>query len=509
MTGVSNTGTAETLIAFGSVFVISVAVVWYGAHRIRSAADYFVAGGRIGVVANALALAGDFVAAGGFLSLTGLVALRGADAMVFAIGVIFGWPLMLFLFAEPLRALGKFTFADVLIARLKDERLRRVAAFNQLLIILASLSAQLIGAAALLHLIFGTSSTASLTLIGLVTTAYILFGGMLATTWLQIIKAMLMMMVAITLLVVAQSHVGGGPVSTFMTAVSRDGPGVVMPGALFDNAWETPSLLLGLALGGASMPHVLMRMNTATSPDMARQSVFLGTGIIVVFHVIVMLLGFLAMILVGGGAIRAADPGGNMALPLLAQAVGGPVMFGIVGAVALSTILAVTSGLGIAGAAALAHDLLLPMMKNRNVSPRLELILGRVSCVALMSIALCLAALFRGQNLAFLSALASAIAASANFPVLVLAVFYKKFTSAGALAGMLAGTLTSVGLIAASPLIQVSVLGHESAPFPLRNPGIVSVPIALLAALIVCALSRSSARSSEAIQTSALSENSR
>jgi len=509
MTHLSEVAGPEALIAFGAVFIISVGIVWVAARRTNTAADYFVAGGRIGAWANALALAGDFVAAGGFLSLTGLIALHGADGMVFAIGVIFGWPLMLFLFAEPLRALGKFTLADVLVTRLGDPRLRGVAALNQLVIIVTSLTAQFVGASALLQLLFGTSGQGSLLVIGLVTAGYVLVGGMLATTWLQIVKATLMMLIAGAVLVAALSHVGFNPLSVFTAAVSRGGPTVLIPGSLFDSPWDIPSLLFGLALGGASMPHVLMRMNTATSPRVARRGVFLGTGIIVLFHLIVLLLGFMAMVLVGGDDIRAADVGGNMALPLLAHIVGGPVLLGVVGAVALSTILAVTAGLGIAGAAALSHDLLMPALAGWAASPRLELLIGRASSVILIIVALGLAAIFRGQNLAFLSALAGALAASANFPVLVLAIFYKRFTAVGAIAGMLCGTLASIVLIIASPLVQISVLGHSAAPFPLRNPGIVTIPIAFLIAIGVSLATKNKVSVSDSTRAGALSKNSR
>jgi cation/acetate symporter len=257
------------------------------------------------------------------------------------------------------------------------------------------------------------------------------------------------------------------------------------------------------------MPHVLMRMNTAASPRVARQGVFLGTGIIVLFHLIVLLLGFMAMVLVGGDAIRSADAGGNMALPLLAHVVGGPVLLGVVGAVALSTILAVTAGLGIAGAAALSHDLVMPALAGWATAPRLELFVGRASSVILIVVALGLAAIFHGQNLAFLSALAGALAASANFPVLVLAIFYKGFTAIGAIAGMLCGTLASIILIVASPLVQISVLGHSTAPFPLRNPGIVTIPIAFLVAMGVSLATKNKMSVSDSTRAGTLSQDSR
>ena len=476
------------ILSFAAVLCGAVAIVALAARRNKTSADYFVAGGKIGAWSNALALAGDFVAAGGFLSITGLIALYGADGMVFAVGVIAGWPLMLFLFAEPLRRLGKFTLADVLVSRLRDERVRPVVAANQILIILAVMTAQLVGASAIIRLLFGISTELSLVIIGAVVGIYVLFGGMLATTWLQIVKAVLMIAIATGIAVAALTHFAFSPLVLVHRAVALRGPQIVMPNQIFGNSFDTVSLLLGLALGGASMPHMLIRLNTAIDPRGARQAVFLGTGIIVIFHLILLILGFSAMVLVGASAIRALDPGGNMALPLLADLVGGNALLGIVSAITIATILAVCSGLGIAAAATLSHDLW-QGTRLASQSPRGELLIGRISGTALMMLSLVLAWVFRDQNLGFLSALGGALAASANFPILLLAIFYPRFTAAGAIAGMVAAMLTNVVLIYLSPLVQVSVLGHANAVFPLHNPGIVSIPVAILAALIVSASS--------------------
>ena len=297
--GASSILTPAIAIPFLGVFLLSIAVVAWSARRTRTVSDYFVAGERIGAWPNALALAGDFVAAGGFLGLTGLIALNGADGMVFAIGVICGWPLMLFLFAGPLKRLGLYTLADVLTRRLGDERLRSLVAANQVLIVLAHLTAQLMGGAALIQLLTGLAAVQGLTVMAVIVVAFMLFGGMIATTWLQIIKAVMMISITAGILLACLAHFGFNPLAMLRVAAANGGPGVLAPGRLFHDPLDTVSLLLGISLGGASMPHVLMRMNTVADPWTANRSVQIGTGLIVAFHLIVLLLGFSAMALLG------------------------------------------------------------------------------------------------------------------------------------------------------------------------------------------------------------------
>ncbi len=344
--------------------------------------------------------------------------------------------------------------------------------------------AQLVGATALLRLLFGMSEAVSLPLLGLLIVGYVMLGGMLATTWLQIVKASLMIAIAVLIAILSLARFGFDPMSLFGAAVAARGPEVLAPGRLFASPFDTASLLLGLAFGNACMPHILMRINTVTDPTAARRSVFAGTTIIVAFHLIVLVLGFAAMVIIGAPAIRAADPGGNMALPLLARAVGGDALLGAVSAVALATILAVVSGLVMAGAASLAHDIWAQSGRVK-VTGSGELWASRVATVALVVVALALTFLFSGQNVGFLSAMGYAVAASANFPVLLLTLFWRGQTAAGALWGMIAGLVSSLVLICLSPAVYVGVLHFPSAPFPLQNPALVSVPIGLLADLVV------------------------
>lgn len=474
----------ELLAPFALVLLVSIGIIVYAARRTRTVSDFLVAGNRISATQNALALAGDFVGVGGFFAITGLIGVFGADGYVLAIGAICGFPFMLFLFAEPLRRLGRYTISDVLCTKLQDERLRTATAVTQLVAVLAQLVAQLVGAAALLHLLFGFSYEVSLSVMAAIIVSYVMLGGMLATTWLQIVKACLMIAIAALIAVLSLQRFGFDPLSLLDAAVAARGPDILVPGRLFASPFDTASLLLGIALGNACMPHILMRVNTVTDPVAARQSVFVGTSIIIAFHLIVLILGFSALVLIGAPAIRAADPGGNMALPLLAQAVGGDAMLGAVSAVALATILAVVSGLVMAGAASLAHDIW--ARGNRGgLSPARQLWTSRVATVLIVAGAVALTFLFRGQNVGFLSAMGYSIAASANFPVLLLTLFWRGQTPAGALAGMVGGLVTSVVLILLSPAVYVSVFHFPAALFPLQNPALVGVPAGFLINFLV------------------------
>ena len=473
------------LLPFGAVLLSSLIIVVVAARRTRSVADYFVAGNRVTATQNALALTGDFVGVGGFFAITGLIGVFGADGYVLAIGAICGFPLMLFLFAEPLRRLGKYTFADAVIASLHDERIRILAAVTQLVLVLVQLTAQLVGAMALLRLLFGMVDASALALIGATVVAYVLIGGMVATTWLQIVKASLMLLVAALLAALALARFGFNPLHLLDGAVAARGAAAIVPGRLFVNSWDTLSILLGLALGNASMPHILMRLNTVTDGWAARRSVFAGICLIVAFHLIVLVLGYASMAIVGTDAIRQADPGGNMALPLLARALGGDFLLGTISAIALATVLAVVTGLVMAGSATLTQDLWITTLRRAALQPRQQLLVGRITTVVIVAAALGLTALSQGQNIGFLSALGYSVAASANFPALLLTLCWRGRTPQGIVASMATGLVSSLVLIWLSPLIQVGILHHAAAIFPLQNPAVVSVPLALAMGIAV------------------------
>jgi cation/acetate symporter len=315
--------------------------------------------------------------------------------------------------------------------------------------------------------------------------AYVLFGGMLATTWVQIVKAVMLLAGALLLAVLVLARFGGNPLELFATAAERYGAQVLGPGQLVSDPLDALSLGLALMLGTAGLPHILMRFYTVPDARTARSSVSWATGFIGAFYLLTFVLGFGAMVIVTPAAIRAVDRGGNMAAPLLAEAVGGTGFLGFIAAVAFATILAVVAGLTLSGAAALSHDLWLNVVRRGQAPESEQFRVARVAAVLGGVVSIALGIVFKGENVAYMVGLAFAIAASANFPALLLSVFWGPFTTRGAQASMLSGTAAALGLIYFSPTIQVGVLGHQTAPFPLRNPGLVSIPLAFLVGILV------------------------
>lgn len=469
-------------------------VTWWAARRTHSTEDYLAAGRSISTGQNGLALAGDFIAAAGFLGIAGVVSLSGFDGLIYAIGGVVGWPIMMFLLAEPLRNLGRYTFADVLAYRTGGAGIRSIAAVTGLIVVMIYLIMQMVGAGTLVQLLFGLPYRTAVVVIGGLMLVYVLFGGMLATTWVQIINACLMILAAAIMLFLALSQYGFDIPALLRAAAARGGPAVLVPGRAISGPFEAVSVALGLALGVASLPHVLMRFYTVPDARTARRSLFVATTIVTVFLGSTFLLGFSAMALVGPEAIRAADRGGNMALPLLAEAVGGSALLGFVCAVSFATILAVVAGLVISGAAALSHDLWTNVVRRGSATPQEQLLVARIASAALCAVAIVLGMLFQGQNIAYLVGLSTAVAASANFPALVLAIFWPRLTGAGASAGMLAGLGLSVLLIVLSPLVQIDLLHNASAIIELRNPAVISVPVAFLVAILTSLLTASPAQ---------------
>jgi len=317
---------------------------------------------------------------------------------------------------------------------------------------------------------------------------YVLFGGMIATTWVQIVKAVLLMGGALLLAVLVLLRFGGSPAALFAAAAERYGDAVLAPGKLVANPLDALSLGLALMFGTAGLPHILMRFYTVPDARAARTSVFVATGLIGLFYLLTFILGFGAMVLVGPEAIRAVDKGGNMAAPLLAELLGGTPFLGFIAAVAFATILAVVAGLTLSGAAALSHDLWVSVVRKGHAEAREQLLVARVATLLLGVVAVALGITFKGQNVAFMVSLAFAIAASANFPALILAIFWRGYTTAGAVTSMVVGTVTALALIWLSPTIQVDVLGQAEAWFPLKNPALVTVPLSFVAGILVSVL---------------------
>jgi cation/acetate symporter len=473
------------------IFVSATLLITYWASRRTKTTEHFYAAGRsITGFQNGLALAGDYMSAASFLGIAGLVALSGFDGLIYSIGFLVGWPIVMFLIAEPLRNLGRYTFTDVVALRLRQAPVRVAAATGSLAVVAFYLIAQMVGAGNLVRLLFGLDYAVAVSIVGVVMIAYVLFGGMIATTWVQIIKALLLLAGALLLAVLVLVQFSMNPVALFATAAERYGAGVLAPGRLVSDPLDAVSLGLSLMLGTAGLPHILMRFYTVPDAKTARESVTYATAFIGFFYLLTFILGFGAMVLVGQDAIRAIDAGGNMAAPLLAEAVGGTPFLGFIAAVAFATILAVVAGLTLSGAAALSHDLWVHVVRHGSADEREQFLVARVSTLMLGVLAILLGVLFQGQNVAFMVGLAFAIAASANFPALVLSMFWRRFTTRGAQASMLVGTFSALLLIYLSPTIQVGVLGKATALFPLSNPGLVTIPLSFGVGIIVSLMRR-------------------
>ena len=476
------------LIAIAGFFifiVLSLGITYVAARRTHNAEHFYAAGRSITGLQNGLALAGDYMSAASFLGIAGLVALSGFDGLIYSIGFLVGWPIVMFLIAEPLRNLGRFTFSDVVAFRLRQAPVRVAAAVGSLAVVAFYLIAQMVGAGKLIQMLFGLPYELAVIIVGTVMLAYVLFGGMLATTWVQIIKSVLLLVGAFLLAGLALAQFNFNPLALFQAASDQYGSGVLGPGGFVSDPVDAVSLGMALMLGTAGLPHILMRFYTVPDARTARTSVSYATAIIGVFYLLTFILGFGAMVIVGQEQIREVDAGGNMAALLLAETVGGPGFLGFISAVAFATILAVVAGLTLAGAAALSHDLWVHVIRSGQASDQEQLRVARVASALLGVLAIVLGIAFEGQNVAYMVGLAFAIAASANFPALLLSIFWRGFTTRGAQASMLTGTVSSLLLIYLSPTIQIDVLGNAAAVFPLRNPGIVSIPLAFVVAVVV------------------------
>lgn len=475
-----------TAIAFFFVFIVAtLAITAWASRRTTTTSEFFAAGSKVTAFQNGLALAGDFMSAASFLGIAGLVARDGFDGLIYSVGWLVGWPVVTFLVAEPLRNLGKYTFADVVAYRMRQRPVRIASAIGGLAVVSFYLIAQMVGAGTLVTLLFGLPYEAAVIAVGVVMLAYVLFGGMIATTWVQIVKALLLLGGAAALAVIVLSKFQMSPRRLFAAAAEKYGSAVLVPGKLVAKPVDTISLGIALMFGTSGLPHILMRFYTVPNARAARSSVLYATGFIGVFYLITFVLGFGAAVLVGRDAIMVVDKGGNMAAPLLAEAVGGTAFLGFISAVAFATILAVVAGLTLSGAAALSHDLWVHVIKRGKADEREQLAVARVATVLLAFVAIGLGIVFKGQNVAFMVGLAFAIAASANFPALLLSMIWRRFTTAGAVASMVVGTLSAIVLIALSPTIQIDILKHATAAFPLKNPAIVTMTLSFVVGIVV------------------------
>ncbi|AUG07741.1 cation/acetate symporter ActP [Pseudomonas sp. S09G 359] len=497
-----------TAIAIFLAFVVTtVGITYWAAGRTRSAADFYTAGGGISGVQNGFAIAGDYMSAAVLLGVSSMVFSTGFDGMIYSVSAILGWPLIMFLMAERLRNLGRYTLADIIAYRLDPVTTRLFSAFSSFVIVCFYLIVQMVGAGQLINLLFGLDYEVAVVCVGVLMVVYVTFGGMVATTWVQIIKAGLLLSGGILLTGLAFQHFGFSMERMIDSAVATHQSGQLILGPLkiATDPVSMISLSLGLVFGIAGLPHIMMRFFTVPDAKAARKSVLVAYGLIGLFFILVCILGTAAISIVGTdpsyfdqGVIGGPLVGGvNMAIMHLAQALGGDLMFGFLAAVAFATILAVVSGLALAGASAISHDLYANVLCKGKPDSGKEMRVSRWATVILGVLAVALGILFKGQNVAFLVALAFGIAASSNFPILLLAMYWKGLTSRGALWGGLSGLVSSLALVLLSPGVWVKVLHHPEALFPYDYPALFSMPLAFAVAWGVSCLDRSPSTTTE------------
>lgn len=482
-----NTTAIAMFLAF---VVVTLGITYWSASKTKSMKDFYNAGGGITGFQNGLALAGDYMSAAALLGLTSMIFFNGYDGMLYAVSFFVAWPLLMFLFAERIRNLGQVTIADIASFRLDQQRIRTLMAFGSLTVVCFYLVAQMVGAGQLIQLLFGIQYGYAVVVVGILMAAYVTFGGMVATTWVQIIKAVLMLFGASLLAILALNHFGFSINFMFEQAIAthKSGNGIMLPSKLVADPFAMLSLSVGLVFGTAGLPHILMRFFTVPDAKAARKSVFVATGLIGYFFLVVIILGMASIVIVGrdpvfheGGIVGGKlIGGGSMAVMHLARAMGGDLVLGFLSAVAFATILAVVAGLTMAGTSAISHDLYAMVIKKNRADPGKEKRVSRIASIAISAVAIVLGILFKDQNVAFLVALTFSVAASVNFPILTLAIYWKGLTTRGALIGGVAGLVSAVSLVVLSPAVWVKVLGHAAAIFPYDYPAIVSMTIAFL-----------------------------
>lgn len=470
----------------------TLGITYWASKKTKSASDFYTAGGGITGIQNGMAIAGDYMSAASFLGITGMVYLKGYDGLIFSIGFLVGWPVILFMISEQLRNLGKYTFADVTSYRLKQKPVRILSALGSITVVILYLIAQMVGSGKLIEILFGLDYEFAVVLVGTLMVLYVAFGGMLATTWVQIIKAILLLLGTTFMSIMVMAQFGFSFEELFRTAteIHSKGEAIMSPGGLVSDPISAISLGIALMFGTAGLPHILMRFFTVADAKEARKSVFVATGLIGYFYILTFIMGFGAIVLVlgaEGGAYLSADGEtlkgmNNMAAIWLAHAVGGDYFLGFISAVAFATILAVVSGLTLAGASAVSHDLYANAFAKdgEKVDEKKEMRVSKYATLGIGIAAILFGIAFEEQNIAFVVALAFTIAASANFPVLFMSIFWKKLTTRGAVIGGYIGLGSALILVILGPVVWTQILGMGEAIVPYKFPAVFSVPLAFI-----------------------------
>jgi cation/acetate symporter len=505
----------EAIAMFLLFVAATLMITKWAAARTRSAADFYAAGGGISGFQNGLAIAGDYMSAASFLGISGLVFSSGFDGLIYSVGWLVGWPIVMFLIAERLRNLGKYTFADVAAFRLEPHAIRTLSAIGTLMVVAFYLIAQMVGAGKLIETLFGLPYLYAEILVGALMIVYVAFGGMVATTWVQIIKACLLLGGATFMALAVLVHFGFSPEAMFKAATETHpgGLSIMAPGKLVTDPISAVSLGLALMFGTAGLPHILMRFFTVRDAKAARKSVFYATGFIGYFYILTFIIGFGAItLLMSDPSFYKPGPDGtidkvggliggtNMAAVQLSKAVGGSLFLGFISAVAFATILAVVAGLTLAGASAVSHDLYANVIAKDRVAEHTEVRLSKIAAVVIGVVAILLGYVFEKQNVAFMVGLAFAVAASCNFPVLLMSVLWGGTTTRGAFWGGLAGLIAAVAMVVLSPAVMVKTFGYSAAVFPYDNPALFSMTIAFLGIWLVSRLDASPRAEAERAQ---------
>jgi cation/acetate symporter len=486
----------EAIVMFLAFVLLTLGITFWAARRTKSAKDFYAAGGGITGFQNGLAIAGDYMSAASFLGIAGLVYASGFDGLIYSVGWLVGWPIVLFLIAERLRNLGKYTFADVASYRFQQTPIRTLSACGSLATVTFYLIAQMVGAGKLIQLLFGLDYLVAVVIVGVLMIGYVTFGGMLATTWVQIIKAVMLLSGASFMAFMILAKFSFSPEAMFQAAVNihPKGLAIMSPGALVTDPVSAISLGMALMFGTAGLPHILMRFFTVSNAKEARKSVFYATGFIGYFYILTFIIGFGAIVLIlspdasGAYPFLTAAPaagvkaaittvigGTNMAAIHTAHAVGGNLFYGFISAVAFATILAVVAGLTLAGASAVSHDLYASVFAKGRANEQDEIRVSKITTVVIGIVSIILGVAFENQNVAFMVGLAFVIAASANFPILLMSMFWGKMTTRGAVIGGTIGLVSAVTMLVLGPTVWKAVLGHPTAIFPYDNPGLFSI----------------------------------
>ncbi len=501
---VQKTLNVPAIVMFLLFVAVTLGITYWAAQRTKTAKDFYAAGGSLTGLQNGFAIAGDYMSAASFLGIAGLVYTAGFDGLIYSVGWLVGWPLIMFMIAEQLKNLGKFTFADVVTYRLQRVPMRTLAATGTMVVVILYLIGQMVGAGKLIQTLFGLEYTYAVVIIGALMITYVMFGGMIATSWVQIIKACLLLGGATLIALLCLSKFGFSPEEMFKQATivrgSADAPNlkIMGPGTLVTSPIDAISLGMALMFGTAGLPHILMRFFTVPDAKQARRSVFYATGFIGYFYILTFIIGFSAIVFITKNpdyldAKGLILNGSNMAAIHTSGFVGGPYMLGFISAVAFATILAVVSGLTLAGASAISHDLYANVFAHGRANEQQEVFVSKMSTIGLGIIAILLGIVFEKQNIAFLVGLTFAVAASTNFPILFMSIFWSKLTTRGAVIGGAIGLITAVALVILGPTVWEEILGYPkgSSPYPSKYPAIISVTAAFLGIWIFSLLDNS------------------